>query len=82
MELNWTYYTTSGNNPLTSGFEGGDLFNLGSQNVAGHNNLTLALGGRYKFSESMQLGSTIEFPLVGSKDLLDFRWTVDMIFRY
>ena len=82
IELNWTHYTTSGNNPLTSGFEGGDLFNLGSQNVAGHNNLTLALGGRYKFSESMQLGSTIEFPLVGTKDLLDFRWTVDMIFRY
>lgn len=82
IELNWTYYTSGGNSPFTSGFEGGDLINFGSQNVSGHNNLTLAFGGRYKFSEAVQLGTTFEFPLLGTKDLLDFRWTIDMIFRY
>ena len=67
VELNWTHYTTGGNNAATSGFEGGDLFNLGSDHISGHNNLTVAFGARYKFSEAMQLGSTFEFPLVGTK---------------
>ena len=62
IELNWTHYTVNGETRALS-FEGGDLFNLGSNQVAGHNNLTLAVGGRYKMSEAVQFGSAIEFPV-------------------
>ena len=44
--------------------------------------LLLDLGVRYKFSECYQLGTAVEFPLVGTKDLENFRFTVDFIIRY
>jgi hypothetical protein len=81
IELNYLHYATSGNGP-TFNFEGGDLFNFGSQGVSGTNDLTLALGARYKFCEWAQLGGAVEFPLVGSKDLNVFRLTLDFILRY
>jgi len=81
IELNWTHYTKSGD-VRNFGFEGRDLFNFGSRDVSGNDNLTLALGARYKFSECVQVGTGFEFPLVGRRDLLDFRWTADLIIRY
>jgi hypothetical protein len=81
-ELNWLHYGKSGNNPNVNGFEGGDLFNFGAQNVAGSNDLTLALGARYKFCEWFQVGAALEFPLIRSTDLDGFRITMDMILRY
>ena len=41
-----------------------------------------AAGARYKFSENLQTGIALEFPLNGTRDLLDFRLGVDLIFRY
>jgi len=80
--MNWYCYTQAGNG-VRYGFEGGDLVNYGSRAVSGSNLVTLDLGARYKFCEWAQLGTAIEFPLVGgNKHILQYRWTVDMIFRY
>src|SRR5262249_41500172 len=81
MELNWIHYTNSGNSRPFD-FEGADLAKCGSQLVSGHNLVTLAAGVRYKFSECTQLGTALEFPISGRHDLIDFRWTIDLIFRY
>ncbi|MFN4258314.1 MAG: hypothetical protein ACK4RK_03400 [Gemmataceae bacterium] len=81
IELNWYHYTRSGKVwPLD--FEGRDLINFGSTNVAGNNNVNMAAGVRYKFSEAAQLGFGVEFPLAGRRDLLDYRIMVDFIVRY
>jgi hypothetical protein len=81
IELNWRYYTNNGNAHVQS-FEGGDLINFGATDISGRNNLDLAFGLRYKFNENFQLGTALQFPLVGTKDLMDFRWTLDFIIRY
>jgi hypothetical protein len=81
LELNWFYYTQSGS-ARDFGFEGRDLFNFGSTRVSGQNNLTIAAGARYKFSECFQTGIALEFPLAGSRELLNFRLGIDFIFRY
>ncbi len=81
IELNWFYYTQNGDRaPL--GYEGGGLFDFGYGGVAGHNNADLALGARYKFTECIQAGGAIEFPLWGPHYLENFRITLDVIFRY
>ena len=56
--------------------------NFGSENVSGQNNLSLAFGFRYKFTEKIQTGLALDFPIAGSKDLSNFRLGIDMIFRY
>jgi hypothetical protein len=42
----------------------------------------LAPGVRYKFTEWLQVGTAVEFPVIRRKDLEEFRWTIDLIFRY
>jgi hypothetical protein len=81
LELNWTRYTANGKERPFD-FEGGDLFNFGSEFVSSRNIVTLAPGVRYKFSECTQVGTALEFPLSGHHDMIDFRWTIDVIFRY
>lgn len=81
LEMNWYQYTQSGNS-RAFGFEGRDLFNFGSTNVAGQGTLTIAPGARYKFTEQAQIGTAFEFPLVSPRDLVQFRWTLDFILRY
>jgi hypothetical protein len=81
MELNWFHYTRNGKDrDLT--FEGRDLFNFGSQHVAGHDEVALAFGARVKATEWWTLGLAVEFPLTTQRDLLSYRITADMIFRY
>ena len=62
--------------------EGRDLINFGSSGIAGGHSFSIATGIRYKFNENIQAGIAAEFPLVRKYDLLDFRLTVDLIFRY
>jgi hypothetical protein len=64
------------------GFEGEDLVNFGSTHVSAHNFADLAIGARFKCSECVQLGVATEWPITGTKDITDFRLTLDMIFRY
>jgi hypothetical protein len=81
IELNWFDYTTNGRStPLT--FEGRDLFNFGSTSVSGHSEVSLAFGFRYKFCEAIQTGFAVEFPVTGPRDLMSYRLTFDLIFRY
>jgi hypothetical protein len=35
-----------------------------------------------QFTECVQMGAAFEFPVTGRKDLMDYRVTVDLIFRY
>jgi hypothetical protein len=81
LEMNWFYYTHSGTS-TNLGFEGRDLVNFGSQQSKGINSLSIAPGFRYKFTENIQAGLATEFGLSTNRDLMDFRLTVDMIFRY
>jgi hypothetical protein len=82
VEMNWWHYTMNGS-ARNLDFDGSNLFNMGSNGPAGLNELTLAIGGRYKFSEAIQLGLVGEFGLIrGARHLDDFRVTFDMIFRY
>jgi len=80
MELNWLIYTTNGNT-LTYVKEGRDLINFGSQSQ-GVGQLTWAIGGRLKLSESAQVGVAYEIPIAGPKDLFQYRFTLDFILRY
>jgi hypothetical protein len=83
IELNWFHYTNNGNS-RDFNFEGKDLFNFGSEHIAGHNYLTMALGGRWVPCQWLQFGSAFEFPLgtSSSRDITRFRLTFDVIFRY
>jgi hypothetical protein len=82
IELNWTRYTFNGT-ARSWGFEGSNLFNFGSDGVAGQDDLTLAIGTRYKWSEALQFGIAAEFSVLGgNRHMDDFRLTTDVIFRY
>jgi hypothetical protein len=82
LELNDFLYTSAGKAIPDVGFEGRDLFNFGTMGVGGNNTFTLAPGFRYKFTENFQAGLAYEFPLGGHRDLIDYRLTVDLIFRF
>lgn len=81
IELNWIHYTGNGSKRVQN-FEGGDLFNYGATNVSGQNIFTLAFGARYKFRECFQVGTAAEWALGSTRNLENFRLTVDFIFRY
>jgi hypothetical protein len=53
--------------------------NLG---LEGRNQLSMAVGARYKFTENIQAGGAFEFPLISPHHFMDYRLTLDMIFRY
>ena len=81
IEFNYFRYTSNGTARPSLGFEGRDLANVGSH-VKSRNNLSAALGMRFKISQAFELGLAGEFPLNGTKDLLDFRFGIDFIWRY
>jgi hypothetical protein len=81
VELNWFYYTDNGRG-LPASFEGQDLANFGSTSVSGRGNLSIATGVRYKFSECIQTGIALQFPLTHTSDFQSFRLGIDVIFRY
>jgi hypothetical protein len=83
LELNWFHWMRSGDGDLgTSGFEGNDLFNLGSADVAGNDIVTTAIGGRWKPYSNVEVGFGWEVPLTNRRDLLHDRVYADLIVRY
>jgi hypothetical protein len=81
IELNYFNYTTNGTARPGLFFEGRDIGNVGSS-VSGRTYLTTAIGSRFKFTQGFEFGIVGEFPLNGARDLLDFRFGVDFIFRF
>ena len=61
-------------------FEGVDLVNFGSTESG--TVLSAAAGFRYHFNRHLQVGAAYERPVSGRKDILDERYTVDLIIRY
>jgi len=80
LEMNWIRYTTDGQ-ARNLGVEGRDLGNFGSQR-GGTGLLTIAAGARFKLSDRWELGGAFELPLVGSKDIFQYRFTFDLTWRY
>jgi len=81
VEFTWFHYTDNGRD-FNGDFEGQDVFNFGATRVTGNDVVTMAAGVRIKFTESFQGGFAFEFPLTHREDLLDYRLTFDLIFRY
>src|SRR5262245_9548184 len=81
LEFNYFHYTSAGNS-LPLNFEGRDLINFGCTDVGGNTSTSMAVGARYKISEYIQFGGAYEFPVSGHRDLLDYRLTFDVIFRF
>lgn len=83
LELNWYHWAANGDDRLGLGtIDGGDLFNLGSGNVAGNDIVTGAFGGKVKPNDSTEIGVAWEFPLTDRRDVMENRLTVDLILRY
>ncbi len=80
VEMNWIRYTSDGKS-TNLGVEGRDLANFGSPR-AGSGMLTIAAGARVKITDHWQAGGAFEIPLVGSKDIFQYRLTFDLIWRY
>lgn len=81
VELNWFHWMRSGN-ALPVNFEGGDIMNLGSTDVAGNDIVTAAFGGRKRFWRMSEIGVAYEVPLTDRKDLMQSRLYADLILRY
>lgn len=81
VETTFWDYTRAGN-ATNLGFEGYDIFNFGSQGMSGHKYWFISPGFRYKPREWIQTGIAVDLPLLGTRDLLQYRITWDLIFRY
>jgi len=79
-ELNWFQYTASGRTSFSG--QGHDLINTGARNFNSASLVTGALGARFKITEASQIGFAYELPLLGNRDLFEYRLTLDFIFRY
>lgn len=80
-EGNWYHWVNSGRRvPLN--LEGLDLFNVGSNNVAGNDIVTGAFGLKFKPSQLNEIGIAFEAPLTDRRDVIENRVTFDLIVRY
>lgn len=80
LELNWFLDTTNGSSTPFN-LSGRDLVNFGGQSK-GANLLTGAIGGRVKITKHVDFGAAFEIPFSGNRDLFDYRWTLDLTWRY
>ena len=80
-EVNWYNWMKSGGGGVPN-IEGTDLFNLGSQDVAGTNMVTGALGVKFVPNDSMEIGFAWETPMENRENIMKNRYTVDWIIRY
>jgi hypothetical protein len=80
-EANWYHWLSNGTQ-FAAPVEGGDLFNLGSTNVLGHDIVTGAYGVKYKPNGNLEMGVAYEIPYTDRHDLLQNRLTADLIIRF
>jgi len=81
IEMNWFSVTTNGNANPNFNFEGRDMVNFGA-NAKGNNLLTMALGGRWRFTERWNAGMAFEFGIAGRRDIFQNRFSIDIGWRY
>ena len=81
-EFAWWHWTDDASNGLPLGVAGQDLFNLSANDVAGNDLVTQNIGLKIKPTCHTEVGFAYEFPLTGSKDVIDSRLMVDFILRY
>jgi hypothetical protein len=83
IDLNWFSITGGGSSLPDVKVQGADLINFGSGPSNGMNQVNIAPGMRYKFSEPMQVGVAFEFPLTSVDNSIEnFRLNLDFIYRY
>ncbi|MCP3915769.1 MAG: hypothetical protein GY711_09455 [bacterium] len=80
-EVNGITYTGDAN-ALPVDFEGGDLINLGADDVSGNTVVTGAIGARYRVKERFFFGLSYEWPLTSREDLMDERFTFDVVILF
>lgn len=80
VEFNGITYTADGD-ALPVGFEGGDLINLGADDVSGNSVFSAAFGAAYRVGSQAQIGLTYEQPVGGREDLLDDRIWLAFVMR-
>ena len=80
VELN-VFNTKSAGERLPFDFEGIDLVNFGSSDAAG-SVVTLAVGGRFIFSDNITFGFAYEAPVSNREDIMDHRYYVDMVLHF
>jgi hypothetical protein len=79
-ELNYFQYGKGGKTNFSG--VGHDLINFGTRTPANASLVTGALGGRFKITEAAQIGGAFELPLLGNRDIFQYRFTMDLIIRY
>lgn len=81
-EVAWWHWTDSAEDGIDVGFAGQDLLDFGASDVEGNDLVSQSVGFRIKPAANLELGAIYEFPLSTKKDILQDRWTFDMIVRY
>ncbi len=81
VEFNW-YHWVDGGAAGIPGVEGLDLFNFGSTGVTGNDIVTGAFGTKFKPNRNAEFGVAWEVPLTSRRDIIEDRFTADIIFRY
>jgi hypothetical protein len=66
----------------TGAFEGADIVNLGSANVAGHDLVTLAMGVRLPVIDHVSLGVAYELPITHRQDIFNQRVSMNLTLEF
>lgn len=80
-EINWFHWMRSGN-AFNFNFEGTDLINFGSSNVAGNDIVTMFWGPKWKPTPWQEIGAGVEIPVTERRDLYRNRVYAHWIFRF
>ncbi|CAN5605190.1 hypothetical protein BH11PLA2_BH11PLA2_06260 [soil metagenome] len=80
MEFNYFQYGRGGQTNFSG--VGQDLVNFGTKNPNSASLVTGALGARFKITEAAQIGGVFELPLLGNRDINQYRFMFDLILRY
>ncbi len=80
-EINWFHWMRSGN-AFPFNFEGTDLINFGSNDVAGNDIVTMFWGPKWKPTPLQEIGAGIEIPVTDRRDLYRNRVYAHWILRF
>lgn len=81
LEMNWFHNSSNGAGRPFLFFEARDFGNVGGS-ASSRDLVTIAPGFRYRFTDYLQMGLAIELPIIGTRDLFQYRFGIDLIWRY